>query len=472
MKTTKRTKIAKIVSLMTIIALLACTAAGCKSSKNATKNDKGQTVISVGLWPSDAGTDLDNMNARKARFEKANPDVEIKPDTWNFDRKTFYAKAAGGQLPTVYVAGFTELQEIINSKYAADLTDVLKKRGYLDKINSKVLEMLSKDGKIYALPRGNMGVLGFACNMDLMKQAGLVEADGTPMQPKDWNEVLEFAIKIKEKTGKPGLVLPTATNSGGWIFTQLAWSFGTHFMEKQSDGNWKATFNTPECESALQFVKDLKWKYNVIPENAIVTGDDWSQIFSTGGAGMSVFPGTFQAAWAKYGMKPEQIGMMAMPAGPKDNVTLISGELLYVNSNATEEQIDAAVRWISEEFNYEATDNFKKVLQDKIDVMREGNQIIGIKSVPIWKDGVEAREYENQLIDENVNVNPNNVKLYNDFIADCPAEMRAEEPVNCQQLYGILADCLQEVLVDEKADCKEVLEKANSDFQANYLDNK
>ena len=219
-------------------------------------------------------------------------------------------------------------------------------------------------------------------------------------------------------------------------------------------------------------MKDLKWKYNVIPGNVIVTGDDWSQIFATGGAGMSVFPGTFQASWAKYGMKPEQIGMMAMPAGPKDNVTLISGELLYVNSNATEEQIDAAVRWISEEFNYEATDNFKKVLQDKIDVMREGNQIIGIKSVPIWKDGVEAREYENKLIDDNVNVNPNNVKLYNDFITDCPAEMRAEEPVNCQQLYGILADCLQAVLVDEKADCKEVLEKANSDFQANYLDNK
>lgn len=469
MKENNKIKFKKIISVAVAAALSAGFVSGC-GSKSKAKNDKGQTVISVGLWPSDEGAALDNMNARKARFEAENPDVEIKPDTWNFDRKTFYAKASGGQLPTVYVAGFTEMPEIINSKYSADLTEVLKKKGILDKLNPKVLEAISKDGHVYALPRG-VSILGLACNMDLMKQADLVEEDGTPMQPKDWDEVLEFALKVKEKTGKPGLVLPTATNSGGWIFTQLAWSFGTKFMEKDSDGKWKATFDSQECTDALQFFKDLKWKYDVIPSNSIVTGDDWSQIFATGGAAMSIFPGSFQAPWAKYGMKPEQVGMMAMPAGPKANVTMISGEVLCVNAESTDEQIDAAVRWISGELNDTATDDFKETQQSKIKVMLDSNQRVGIKGMSAWKAGVESLEYEHKLIDENSNGNPNSVRLYNEFVANCPAEVHAEEPVNCQQLYGILADCIQAVLTDENADCKEVLKKANSDFQANYLDN-
>ena len=231
----KKSVLIKAVSLVTAVAMSSVMLTGC-GSKGSDKNAQGQTVISVGLWPTREGTELDNANARKARFEEANPDVEIKPDTWGFDRNNFYAKAAGGQLPTVYKAGFTEVAEIINSEYAADLTDVLQKYGYLDKMNKQVVDALSKDGRIYALPQV-VATLGLACNMDIMKQAGLVNEDETPKQPKDWNEVLDFALQIKEKTGKPGIVLPTADNCGGWIFSVIAWSYGVDFMEKDADGN-------------------------------------------------------------------------------------------------------------------------------------------------------------------------------------------------------------------------------------------
>ena len=38
----------------------------------------------------------------------------------------------------------------------------------------------------------------------MFEKAGLMNADGTPMQPKDWDEVVKFATKIKEATGKTG----------------------------------------------------------------------------------------------------------------------------------------------------------------------------------------------------------------------------------------------------------------------------
>lgn len=46
-------------------------------------------------------------------------------------------------------------------------------------------------------------------------------------------------MKIREATGKPGIVFPTANNYGGWMFSCLAWSYGVDFMEKGEDGKWK-----------------------------------------------------------------------------------------------------------------------------------------------------------------------------------------------------------------------------------------
>ena len=62
--------------------------------------------------------------------------------------------------------------------------------------------------------------------------------------------------------------------------------------------------------------------------------------------------------------------------------------------------------------------------------------------------------------------------MYNDFISnlgDC--ELRPEEPVCAQELYGILDSCIQEILTNKDADISELVRKANKDFQANYLDN-
>lgn len=85
-----RSKWLKAVSLITAGVLMAgiCTSCGKKSGKD----ENGKTVITVGGWPSKEGQEKDDIEARKARFEEANPDISIKPDPWSFDLKTFYLK--------------------------------------------------------------------------------------------------------------------------------------------------------------------------------------------------------------------------------------------------------------------------------------------------------------------------------------------------------------------------------------------
>ncbi len=460
-------KVKKIMAALLTVALAAGAMAGCGGEKQ----ESGKTEISIGGWPGKEGTNMDNYNRIKTAYETEYPDVTILADNWSFDLQTFYPKAEAGLLPTLFSTYVTEVQRMKDSGYAADLSEALKNNGYDGMFNPKMLDLVSKDDKVYALPWAG-SVFGLAYNTEMMQAAGLMEADGTPKQPKDWNEMVEFAVKIKEATGKPGFVIPTANNNGGWVFSCLAWSFGVDFMEQDADGKWKATFNTPEAEQALQFVKDLKWKYDVLPANALIDYNEYMKIFGTGGAAMAIQAGDIASKVTQYEMKPDQLGMMALPKGPARWVTLLGGMLDCVSAEADAKQIDAAIKWY-EMFgrSFKLTDESKKSIENKITKSIEDGELIGIKSMQVWNENAESIKFENELIDQNANSNPNHVKLYNEFVNNPEVECQTEEPVCAQDLYGILDNCIQEVLASENADCKAILEKANSDFQRNYLDN-
>lgn len=469
MKTNKNT-IVKAISMVMALTLSAGLFTGC-TNKKSDKDEQGRTMISIGGWPTKESVDLDNINARKERYESENTDVVVTPDSYKFDRQTFYAKAAGNQLPTLYDVGFTEIPEIIASGYSADLTDVLKKRGYEGMFNEDILEIISDDeGRIRAFPYSAY-VLGLVCNTDLMQQAGLVNEDGTPMQPKDWNEVAEFAVKIKEATGKAGFIMPSAGNVGGWLFTPIAWSYGVDFMEKDENGKWQATFDTPEAVAALQYVKDLKWKYDVLPVNTTINMDEYIKTFATGGAGMMINAGTFPGQVFQYDMPLESQGIVAFPAGPERHVTLLGGATYCISADATEDQIDACIRWLEDAYSFDLTENFKNNKIKTLDRHRETNVLVGVKEMSVWSEKSPALKWQNEIIDEKANANKNHVKLYNDFVLNCPAEIQAEEPVCAQELYAILDICIQEVFTDKDADCEAIIKKAVSDFQINYLDN-
>ena len=470
MKMIKINKVKKAVALMTVGALAMSIFASCgKKTENVT-DENGRTIISVGSWPSKEGQEKQNMEDRKQKFEADNTEFVIQPDNWSFDLKSFYAKAAGGQLPVLFNTNFTEVSQIINAGYGADLTDELKKQGIYDKMNKDVMDVVSKDGKVYAYPFASY-VLGLAYNVDLFEKAGLMNEDGMPKQPKDWNELAEFAVKIKKATGVPGFIFPTANNVGGWIFTSVAWSYGTEFMKKDGD-KWKATFDSPEAAEALQFIKDLKWKYDVLPSNTFVDYTEQFKTFGTGQGAMVIAAGDMPADVRSYEMNPDSIGMMAIPRGPKDHVTLMGGSVFAVSKGSSDKQIEGAIKWIKTAYSPDLTEQYKENKEKDIKTRLENNELITVKSMSPWNLESAAIKFDRELRDNLANGNPNHVKLYNDFVADLgDCKLHPEEPVCAQELYGILDNCIQAVLTDKDADCAELLKKANSDFQQNYLDN-
>lgn len=460
----------KLVSLLSAVAIMAGCMAGCGKDAGTT-DDQGRTIISVGGWPTKEGKEKENIEARKARFEEANKDFVIQGDPWAFDLKSFYSKAAGGQLPTLYGTNFTEISQIVAAGYSADITDALKKQGIYDKINPQVLDLVSKDGKVYAFPYAAY-ILGIAFNVDDFQKAGLMNADGTPQQPKTWDELAQFAVKLKQATGKPGFVFPTANNNGGWQFTQIAWSYGADFMKQDSNGKWKAVFNSPECAAALQWIKDLKWKYDVLPANTFIDHTELYKTFGTGGASMVIGAGDTPNKLTSYEIDPNSVGMMATPAGPAKWVTLMGGSIWAINNKATDKQIDGALKWLETAYTPDATDEYKKNTEQSYRTNVANGMLITVKSMSPWASDSEALKFRDEMIEKYRNGDEGHVKLYNDFVADLgDCELRPEEPVCAQELYGVLDNCIQEVLTNKDADLAALLEKANSDFQANYLDN-
>lgn len=459
----KRT--AKVISLITAITMGLTMFSGCAGNKEQAED--GKVKITIAGWPDpnvdEAGYKRQEEIAQK--FMEENPDIIVEGDTFQFSTETFYPRAESGDLPTLFFLPFTEAEKIIKFGYVADLTDGFKKAGFYDAISSFVLDNISRDGKIYLIPR-KVYSLGLAMNLKHMEAAGLIEEDGTPMAPKTFDELTQVAVKLKEATGKPGFIFPTTTNGGGWFFTALAWNFGGTFMSNDN-GKWTAHLDSPEIVSALQWLKDLKWKYNVLPETTLISTNEMNQNFGSGNIGMSFSTESFANIYPTYGMDVNDIGLSYLPAGNKRHVTLMGGSYAAISRDATQEQIDAAIKWI--EFNgvtMNLTDSIKDNIKSSYQDLVDNNNIVGIKDISIWDDETEFVRYRNDVIDELANINLNHVKLYN----ECnDIEYQAEEPICAQDLYAALDSCIQEVLTNESADCQEVLRKANSDFQQNYL---
>ena len=200
----------KVIAMALSLATIALALAGCAQSstpapqssapagesqaapsENATPSAQ-QVTVKLGIWPEDDLTDDIKMHEGFVQtFSKTHPNVTIQPDYYKYATDTFVSLAESGKLPTVFESWYTEPKKLIDGDFVADITDELKDCGWpLESINPMVKDLLTRDGRVYGVPRDGYA-LGLMLNVELFKEAGLVNADGTP-----------------PSTRKPGMSLP------------------------------------------------------------------------------------------------------------------------------------------------------------------------------------------------------------------------------------------------------------------------
>ncbi|MBN2984059.1 ABC transporter substrate-binding protein [Cohnella algarum] len=430
------------------------------------RQEAKEIVFHNGDWPKPQDQRLEQFEQWKAKFEAENPDISMKTENFTYDTNTFLPKAESGQLPNLFGTWFTEPPKIMNAGYAADITEYMDRLGYTEALNPAMLELVKKDGKIYGVPVSGY-YMGMWYNVNLFREAGLLDDKGVPKFPRTYEELAETAKIIKDKTGKAGFFFPTKNNQGGWQFMTIAWSFGAEF-EKQVDGKWQAVFNSPEAVAALQYMKDLKWKYDVLPDNVLVDVNDMYRLFGTDQVAMAF--GT--SDWMNnpindYKMNKDNLAVSAVPAGPGGRVSLTGGSLFMFANNSTPEQIEAGFKWLKiKGVSPEASEESLKGLEESLAADRKLNRIVGPHGMQAWINE-ERVQAEDAIRQKHKNVN---LDLWSDYMKNEGVTIRPEEPVNAQELYKTLDAVVQAVLTDENADPKALLDAAVADFQRDYLD--
>jgi len=464
-----KNKTKKIVSLLSALVLLCTSMAGCGEKETATD---GKVEITIGNVPEETNeAEYEVFKSRVAEMNEKYPNVNVVERRYGYSLETFLPLASSGDLPMLYDTFFTETKKIIDGNYAGDITKQITERGFDKAISPSVMIDLTRDGKYFGIPC-NVYVMGLLCNAQLFEQAGLVDENGIPLFPTTWEDLAEKAKIIQEKTGVQGFFMPTMDGNGGWHFMNIAWAFGAKF-EECIDGKWTAVYNSPEMVNAFQYVHDLKWKYDVIGDNALVNVPTFRKQFAGGQVAMGIYApsnerNNFAEIFKQNPLPLEAFSMCALPKGVDGTRKALMGGTLYMFSQtATQEELDACFNWL------EICGFTPKMGEEKIAKLKEdfaadnqNNYVVGSTNAYVWSDKNYLNTIEEARKDY-INVDQRKFEQYPDLEN---TTLMPEEPYCAQDLYRVIDALLQKVLLEENVDIQAMLDESVKEFQFNFLD--
>ncbi|BCJ42008.1 sugar-binding protein [Actinoplanes ianthinogenes] len=428
------------------LGLAACST---KSNDESTSAD-GKTIITVDCMP--VGTEKElvaNWNADVAAFEKANPDVQIKSvsvGTQCNNPPDFTARLAGGTTTDIFYGYMTDLQQVLDSGQAMDITSYVTKDTIAtwDDVDKSLKDVFSDGGKIYGVPIKNYS-MGLVYNKVLFQKAGLDPAN----PPKTWPEVRAAAKKIAA-TDKSvaGYAEYSAGNTGGWHFTAEIYSQGGQVLTE--DGK-KADFNNAQGKQVLQNLKDMRYTDNSMGSRQLLQWGDLLTNAAAGKVGMFVgAPDTTQQIVSQFKGKYEDWAVAPLPG--QDGLakaTLGGGDGYFFKKGLTDAQVKAGLKWIA----------FEKLTVGKgqFDYPRAKpqNYPVGLPQPLLFTKDSPTAKAEYDLRKANANVDPTIYSLFEN--QQLPIK---GEPANAQAIYAVLDSAMSGVLTDPNANIDALLKTA------------
>ena len=291
-----------------------------------------KVVITYGNFS--AGRDNEaTLNAMKAAFEKAHPDIEVKLQSTGYGEyfRVIQTQVAGGTAPDCYELNYENFVTFAAKNVLTDLGPLFQSAGMdFDAYDENALRAFNYKGKQFGVPVSYSVVLLFY-NKDLFDKAKVPY----PTNDWTWKDVIEAGKKIRAL--------------GDDIFGIIQ---GVHFWEfykviEQNNGSLfnadhtKFAVNSPENVEALQYMVDKVIKYNIEPTQAQKSNQgDWD-LFSAGRAGMLI-TGNWAFTYMKENAKfPWDV--VVEPGNKRKACHFFSNGLVI---NKASKNKDAALKWI------------------------------------------------------------------------------------------------------------------------------
>ena len=219
-------------------------------------------------------------------FNATHPDIVVRTQIgeWGpyYDQLT--ARLVSKDIPTVAVMHESALGDYVRRKLVLPLdTDFARVGIPVDDFTEHARKGTTFNGQTYALPFDTWAWL-WHINTTLMKQAGLLGADGQPVLPRSPDELLAQARQFKQKTGKPYFAWAVAneTAANNRTFQSLVAQQGAALFA--ADGK-RIDMQQPAVTKALTLMQTLYKEGHVRPNLDYAAAN---QAFLNGQAGVVI----------------------------------------------------------------------------------------------------------------------------------------------------------------------------------------
>ena len=314
-----------------------------KSNKTTPETTSaGTTTENSAAVPSTAGIELNLWDQEEAEntavidtwiqtFSTENPGIKITRQTYpNEDLRTKFTTAATAGQAAELVWGPNDVAGVFATANLISPVDTLVD---VQRFTPAALEAVNLGGKYMGVP------VSYGNHLLLIYNKSLV-----PEAPKTTDELIAAAKK---------LTVP-AENKFGLAFFQNEPFFYAPFMGafdawplgKDAAGNTQITLNSPGNIAALNFLKDLKFKHKITPNECDY--DCAKGLFLEGKAAF-----TINGDWsvkefrAKLG---DNLGIAALPIVSETNkpmTPMVSGRYVFVNAQIAPEKAEAVKKFVN-----------------------------------------------------------------------------------------------------------------------------
>jgi len=245
---------------------------GCIAASTLAQQPKTEITLArfFGACEADYGKSIDVKAARGEcgiittlvnNFNATNKDnIVVKPQIaeWApyYDQLT--ARIVARDVPTIAVMHESSLGDFVSRKLIDPVDDGFKSVGIdTAEFSDHAKAGTSIGGKTYALPFDTWAWL-WHFNLNLMKKAGLTNADGTPVLPTTPEELLTQARQFKKATGKPYFSWETVNTSSPNMRTFLTLMYQQNGSELFKGGSKpRLDMKSPQATKALNLMNQL-----------------------------------------------------------------------------------------------------------------------------------------------------------------------------------------------------------------------
>ncbi len=285
--------------LATLLASTAITGCGTSNSDSG-KNSDTASNQTLKIWMPPFGTeDIPDQafweEQLKPLTEETGVKIQIEVVPWSNYEEKYLTAITAGQGPDIGYMYSEMLSDFIDMGTLEPLTDYFSDE---EKENYIYFDKGNINGIQYTLPIvvGNPSVL--FCNMDILNASGFTEP------PKTWEDFVLYATKIKEDSPdvQPFQQQWAENSIGGLnsIFYPYLWQSGGNIFSE--DGK-TLTLDSPEALEAAQFLYDLKFKHDILPDSSTsMTESDVKDAFIARKVAMAVIGSTLSSDLDKEGI--------------------------------------------------------------------------------------------------------------------------------------------------------------------------